>query len=558
MGYVHLILLFSEFITSILKLQKFKLKFHVLLSDNRVRMRSLNDVSIGKVLVGNRGIIANRALHALRKLNAVKPDCVLSRRERSAPWLLQTDLFERYHEVRGYSHVADLVELARSKNVKAEAFYPGYGFLSENPEAARAFEGAGITWIGPRPETLDLFGDKMASRDLAQRCGVNVIHGGRFESIEEGLTLALNIIRQKKAEAIAKQDNIPVKRALKIIGVISPEDWKQCPVRVKSVASGGGRAQAVIDDPGDFKAKVESVRSEAFRRTSNDVVFLERHIARTRHIEVQLIGDGENVRHFGCRNCTIQVPGKHQKLIEEAIHPNQSDLSKEEKKLIEDLIASALKIGKAVGLRGVATVEFLIDEDRNYFFLEVNPRIQVEVDPTETISSIRQGTWDNYYYRWLNLVEEQFKIAFGSDIFYEQEDIAFDGSAIEARIYSMDPATLYPYFSTITDYRPPKAVPRLVKVEDGGLSFAFGALPHQPRRLIDDYQMTDYDPMFGKITVWGGTRREAIDRLTESVKQFHIRGDVKTLNPLVLSILQSEKFMEGNGRIFTDFAKGFL
>ena len=534
------------------------LKFHPPFFDNKIDMRSSNDVNIGKVLIGNRGIIANRALHALRRLNAAKPDCVLSRRELKAPWLLQTDLFGKYHEVPGYSYINELVGLARSKNVRAEAFYPGYGFISENPQAARAFEQSGVAWVGPRPETLDLFGDKMASRDLAQRCGVNVIHGGRFKSVEEGHALALDIIRRKKAEVIAKQDNIPVEHALKIIGVISPEDWKQCPVRVKSVASGGGRAQAVIDEPDHFEAKVNSVRSEASRRTGNDVVFLERHIARTRHIEVQLIGDGENIRHFGCRNCTIQVPGKHQKLIEEAIHPNQSDLSKEEKRLIEDLIASALKIGKAVGLRGVATVEFLIDEDRNYFFLEVNPRIQVEVDPTETISSIRQGTYDDYYYRWLNLVEEQFKIAFGGGIFYEQEDIAFDGSAIEARIYSMDPATLYPYFSTITDYRPPKAVPRLVKVEDGGLSFAFGALPHQPRRLIDDYQMTDYDPMFGKITVWGGTRREAIGRLTESVKQFYLGGDVKTLNPLVLSILQSERFLEGDGRIFTDFAESFL
>ncbi len=471
---------------------------------------------VNPVFIANRGPIAYKAMRALHGLGVSKKQGPImpytakdipSAGLLGIPWFSNPDFPRWARPVSDYLNLQELLVLA--KTFEAKSLYPGFGFFAENPQAAKACEEKGITWVGPSSAVLELCADKARAKKLAFALGVPVIPG-TFEPVR------LENALQEAAR----------------IGY---------PVRIKSISAGGGRGQAVVSEPGQLKEAMQRIATMSQKLTGDDRVILEKHLEPTRHIEVQFISDGDKVLHFGARNCSIQIPGRYQKLMEKAVYPGQSGLSEKESQLIQNIIDVAVKFVKGVNYRGVGTFEVLVDKENNFYFMEVNPRIQVEHPVTEMVARVKG--------KEIDLIEEQFKLAAGLSLDYDQTDITFVGHSIQARIIAMDFDTFMPFATRLKCYKPPQLIPGKVRLEDGGLSYLFGE-----RGFRGEYPISmEYDPMFAQLIVWNEDRLGAMSELSKALINYRLRGKVKTSIPFIYGLLHNSLYGLGDEHIFTDF-----
>jgi acetyl-CoA carboxylase biotin carboxylase subunit len=358
----------------------------------------------------------------------------------------------------------------------ADAIHPGIGFLSENANFAEMVEEHGFAFIGPTADHIRVMGDKVAAKRAVTGAGLPVVPGsdGAVATVEE-------------ARALVRQ-----------IG---------CPVLIKATAGGGGKGMKVVNHIDEVDEQYRLARSESKAAFGNDEVYMEKYLARPRHIEVQLLADTHgNVVHFGERDCSIQR--RHQKVVEEAPSPA---LNKQER---EKVGALAARTAKLLGYRGVGTMEFLY-EDGNFYFIEMNTRLQVEHPITEAITGI-------------DLVREQIRVATGAPLGYTQEDITFEGHAIECRVNAEDPETFMPSPGKVTAYHPA-----------GGLGVRVDTA------LYAGYTVpSTYDSLVAKLIVYGATRNECLMRLRRSIEEFVIDG-IKTTLPLHQRIISQNEFIDG-------------
>ena len=430
-----------------------------------------------KVLIANRGEIALRVIRACKELN-IPTVAIHSEVDATTLYVKKADesCLVGPGPVAGYLNLYRIVDLAKQKG--ADAIHPGYGFLAENHEFAEACIENGITFIGPTPKAIKEMGDKILARQMMKRAGIQVVPG-----VEHGI----NSITE--AENIARE-----------IGY---------PVMLKASAGGGGRGLRLCRSQEDLHKYFDMARSESLKAFGKDDVYLEKYIEAPRHIEFQILADNYgNTVHLGERDCSIQR--RHQKLIEVAPSPfMDSDMRK---KMGEDAVRAA----KTVGYTNAGTVEFLVDKNKNYYFLEMNTRIQVEHTITEEITGI-------------DIVKEMIKIAAGEKLSVTQDNIEISGSAIECRINAEDPRNNFlPTTGRITAYYSP-----------GGFGVRIDGNVYRGY-VVPSY----YDSMLAKMTVWGRTWEEAVARTARSLDEFVIRG-VKTTIPFYRMILRDESFKKG-------------
>jgi pyruvate carboxylase len=445
-----------------------------------------------KILVANRGEIAIRAFRAAYELGA-KTVAVYPYEDRGSEHRLKADeayeIGERGHPVRTYLDPEAIV--AAAVQAGADAVYPGYGFLSENPALAEACARAGVTFIGPSVEVLELTGNKARAIAAAREAGVPTLQSVAPSTDADAL--------------IAAASALPY------------------PLFVKAVAGGGGRGMRRVDEPGEGNAKlreaVETCMREAEAAFGDPTVFIEQAVVEPRHIEVQILADGAgNVMHLFERDCSVQR--RHQKVVEIAPAPHLPV------ELRERMCADAVRFAKAIGYSCAGTVEFLLDPAGNYVFIEMNPRIQVEHTVTEEVTDV-------------DLVQSQMRIASGetlADLGLSQETVQLRGAALQCRITTEDPANGFrPDTGTITTYRSPGGAG--VRV-DGGTTFTGAEIsPH-------------FDSMLAKLTCRGRTFADAVKRARRAVAEFRIRG-VATNIPFLQALLDDPDFAAG--RITTSF-----
>lgn len=430
-----------------------------------------------KVLVANRGEIAVRVLRSCRELG-LKSVAVFSEGDENA-------LHTRYgneaicigpaEAAASYLNITAVIKAA--KKTGAEAIHPGYGFLSESAEFARAVEAEGMTFIGPTPETIALTGNKLEARRIAQEVGLPVLSG------------ADNPIAGEVPAGLAEQINYPI--------------------LIKAVAGGGGRGIRLARGPEEFEQMYQSARKEALAAFGNDTVYLERLVQSARHIEVQILGDGlGRTLCMGERECSIQR--RRQKLIEEAPAPNLPEEVRN--RLYED----AMRLAKALKYRSLGTIEFLMDQEQNYYFIEVNPRIQVEHPVTETVTRT-------------DLVGAQLQLALDGRLAYNQDQLSLQGWAIEARVLAEDPENGFlPAGGTIEYLKEP-----------GGPGVRVDSAIYAGMQVA-----TEYDSLLAKVIAWGEDRPHAIRRLERALDEFMI-GGVPTDLDFLIQILGSESFRGG-------------
>ncbi len=432
---------------------------------------------LNTVLIANRGEIAVRILRACHELG-IRTVAVFSEVDREALHVRYAD--EAYPlggpSARDSYLAADkILEIARRSG--ADAIHPGYGFLAERSDFAQGVRDAGLIWIGPPPAALGLMGDKTAARERMRAVGVPVIPGTDDPLDDEGL------------EAAAKQLGFPL--------------------LVKAAAGGGGKGMRVVHAPEDLSSSIASARREAKAAFGDDALYLEKRIQRARHIEFQLLADEfGNVVHLGERECSIQR--RHQKLLEESPSPFMDS------ELRAQMGQIAVQAAKAANYVSAGTVEFLIDQERNFYFLEMNPRLQVEHPVTESVTGI-------------DIVKEQLRIARGRKLRVAQDDIQLNGWAIECRINAEDPfEDFIPSIGQVTALTLPTGPG--VRVDSG---------------LYEGQEITPYyDSLVSKLVCWGETRGEAILRMRRALEEYRIMG-VKTTIPFHQRILDSHRFMGG-------------
>lgn len=428
-----------------------------------------------KILVANRGEIAVRVIRTCMELG-IKTVAVYSKADKGA---LHTQLADESICIGSgpgqdsYLNMERLITVA--KETKADAIHPGYGFLSENVEFVRVCADNEITFIGPSVDAMSKMGAKDIALETVKRNGVPTVSGSN------------GIVPTKDdAEQVAKEIGFPV--------------------MVKAVAGGGGKGMRLAQEENELERAFEQARSEAEKSFGNPDVFIEQYIRNPRHVEVQVLADQHgNVVHFGERDCSIQR--RHQKLVEEAPSPA---VSKELRKKIGD---SAVGAAKSVDYEGVGTVEFLMDQDGEFYFMEMNTRIQVEHPVTEMITNV-------------DLVKEQIRVAAGEALGYDQEDIEMSGWAIECRVNAEDPVNAFqPTPGTIQSFMVPGGYH--VRVDTGVFSGA----------VIPPY----YDSMVAKIIVKGASREEAIMRMKRALQETEIKG-VATTIPFQLQLFDDPRF----------------
>ena len=438
-----------------------------------------------RVLIANRGEIAVRVIRTCRRLGIETVLTVADADADSVP----ARLADKTIAIGSYLDVDEVVGAAAAAG--AGAIHPGYGFLSENPRLARACEAAGIVFIGPGADVLEAAGDKLAARKHAVAAGLPVLPGG--------------LVRAEAAGAGA---------AGEIAGRIG------YPVLVKAAGGGGGRGLRVVRDPADLAGAVAVGSAEAQAAFGDGRVYLERYVSPARHVEVQLLGDGENVIHLGDRDCSVQR--RYQKLIEEAPAPRLGET------LRVGMRAAAVAFGQHLKYQGLGTVEFLVDAARSEFwFLEVNARIQVEHPVTEAVTG-------------LDLVAEQIAVAEGRRLGLSQASVRLDGHAIECRINAEDPAA---------GFRPsPGRVTSAVFPAGPGIRVdthiqAGSAVPPQ------------YDSLLAKLVVSGASRAEALGRLRGALARCEIGGVATTL-PVHAALAADDEFAAGG--VGTDYLARWL
>ncbi len=435
-----------------------------------------------KILIANRGEIAVRIIRACREMGlptvAVYSDCDRTARHvREADQALHIGPSEA---ARSYLRIDAIIDAARRSG--ADAVHPGYGFLAENAAFASACRDARLTFIGPSPEAIALMGSKTAARDVARQAGVPVVPG-TGKPLDEHLS------------------DGEMARMAEDIGF---------PLLVKAVAGGGGKGMRTVDDPASLRSAIQSARSEARSSFGDSSIYLERRLGRPRHIEIQLLGDEHGtIVPFVERECSIQR--RHQKVVEEspsiAVTPD----------VRRRIAAAAAAVARKVNYSSAGTIEFLLDEDGAFYFLEMNTRLQVEHPVTEMVTST-------------DLVQWQIRIARGEKLDLDP-DLALDanGHAIECRIYAEDPDLGFmPSPGVIRGLRPASG-PGVR--DDGGVSVGY-TVP------------VFYDSMIAKLVAWGGSRRDAIDRMSRALREYEVLG-IRTTIPFFVWLMRQPDYVAG-------------
>jgi acetyl-CoA carboxylase biotin carboxylase subunit len=446
-------------------------------------------MTLRKVLVANRGEIAVRIIRACRE-EGIATVAVYSEVDRDSLHVLMAD--EAYPigpapSTESYLVIDKLVSVARASG--ADAVHPGYGFLAERAEFAEACAAAGLTFVGPPPEAIRSMGDKTAARRLAREQQVPMVPG--------------------TMDALASDD-----AARETAGRIG------YPVMVKAAMGGGGKGMRVVRSERELASALALARSEAAAAFGDGSVYLERYVNEPRHIEVQVLADARGgIVHLGERECSIQR--RHQKLIEE------SPSSVVDAAFRARLGEAACRLARAAGYVNAGTVEFLVDADRNFYFLEMNTRLQVEHPVTEMVTGI-------------DVVREQLRIAAGEPLGYGQGDVTWRGSAIECRINAEDPfGGWLPSPGRITGLRP-----------------AGGPWVRDDCGVYEGYTVPRfYDTLIAKLIVWGADREKAIARMLRALGEYHVAG-VRTTIPMLARIIGHDAFR--SGRISTDFLERAL
>jgi acetyl-CoA carboxylase biotin carboxylase subunit len=445
----------------------------------------------GKVLVANRGEIAVRIIRALREAG-IATVAVFSDADRASLAVQMAD--EAAHlgpaaARESYLSIEKIVDAARRHG--AEAIHPGYGFLSENAEFAEACQAAGIVFIGPPAAAIRRMGSKTEARKLAIAAGAPVVPGTESAVSDLG-----------EARKIA--------------------DGLGYPVLVKAAAGGGGKGMRRVDREAELEAAIRDASSEASRAFGSEEVYLEKLVLEPRHIEIQVLGDQHgHLIHLGERECSIQR--RHQKVIEECPSPVMAEFPELRSRMGE----AALKIARAAEYSNAGTLEFLVDRDRNFYFLEMNTRLQVEHPVTELVTG-------------LDLVQWQLRIAAGERLTVTQEDVSWSGCAIECRIYAEDPDNQF--------LPSPGRITRLEEPSGPGIRLDSGVYEGWVVPM-------EYDPLLAKLAVWGSSREAAIARMRRALQEYKI-GGIRTSRAFFSEILDDECFRAG--QLSTAFLEQFF
>jgi acetyl-CoA carboxylase, biotin carboxylase subunit len=429
-----------------------------------------------KVLIANRGEIALRIHRACREMG-IRTVAVHSTADADAMHVRLADesvCIGPPPSRDSYLNMAAIISAATITG--ADAIHPGIGFLSENATFAQMVEEHGITFIGPSPEHLTLMGDKVQAKDAAKRFGIPIVPGSEGE-----------INGEVEAKRIAAETGYPV--------------------LIKAAAGGGGKGMRVANSEAELMAAYSMARSEAKASFGNDAVYMEKYLSHPRHIEIQIIGDSQgNVVHLGERDCSLQR--RHQKVLEEAPSPA---LNAEQRARIGKVAVDAMK---TMGYKSVGTIEFLF-QDGEFYFIEMNTRLQIEHPVTEMITGI-------------DLVREQIRVASGAPLSFTQEDVVINGHAIECRINAEDPETFLPSPGRITDFH-----------AAGGLGVRVDSALYSGYRVPPNY-----DSLIAKLVVHGRTRNECLMRLRRALEEMVI-GGVKTNTPLHSRLIAAPDFING-------------
>jgi acetyl-CoA carboxylase biotin carboxylase subunit len=432
-----------------------------------------------KVLVANRGEIAVRIIKACQEMG-IKTVAVYSEADRHSPHVELADESINLGDPtpsESYLNIAKIIKSAI--NAKAEAIHPGYGFLAENPDFAKACVDSGITFIGPTPEVIRLMGDKIEAKKTIAQAKVPVIPG--YHGVKQDLPTLL-----KEGEKIG------------------------FPLLVKATAGGGGKGMRIVHSQSELEQSIESAKREAKSAFGNDSVFLEQYIDKPRHIEFQILADEHgNVIHLFERECSIQR--RHQKIIEETPSPALTPA------LRETMGQAAVAAAKTVGYTNAGTIEFMVDGKRNFYFMEMNTRLQVEHPITEATTGV-------------DLVKWQLRIASGMPLTLKQSDITQRGHALECRIYAEDPSNGFlPSIGTLEKVEIPIG-PNIRN--DTGVETEFSVSPY-------------YDPMLAKLTVSSETRTESIEKMRWALSHYVVLG-VTTNISFLKKVLEHPEFLKGN------------
>jgi acetyl-CoA carboxylase biotin carboxylase subunit len=447
-----------------------------------------------KVLIANRGEIAVRVMRACREMG-IRTVAVFSEVDRASLHVRYAD--EAYPigpapSTESYLRIDRIIDVAQ--RCGADAVHPGYGFLAENPEFARACQQAGVVFIGPPVAAMELMGSKTASRRVLIEAGVPVVPG-----------------TDRDLESYSE-----VEQAAASIGF---------PVMLKASAGGGGKGLRLVSSPQELESAYGTARSEAQNAFNDPSVYVEKYIEHPRHVEIQILGDLHgNLVHLGERECSLQR--RHQKVMEECPSPLMDDV------LRGRMGETAVRVGKLAGYANAGTVEFLVDRERNFYFLETNTRLQVEHPVTEIVVGI-------------DLVKEQLRIAAGEVLRIRQEDVEMRGAAIECRIYAEDPSNnFFPCPGTISRLQAPRGPG--VRTDSG---------------VYEGWTVPlEYDPLLAKLVAWGGDRQEAIARLRRALDEYEVFG-IETTIPFFRRVLDHPAFLAGEidtGFIDRALAEGTL
>jgi acetyl-CoA carboxylase biotin carboxylase subunit len=416
-----------------------------------------------KILIANRGEIALRVMRSAKEMG-IATVAVYSEADRNAPFVRYADeavCIGPPPSNQSYLLGNKIIEVCKQLGV--DGIHPGYGFLSENAGFARAVKAAGITLIGPSPEAMEVMGDKLSAKGAAKKYNIPMVPGteGAVSDVEEAKRVALEV---------------------------------GLPILIKASAGGGGKGMRIVENIEELAEQMERAISEALSSFGDGSVFIERYVAGPRHIEIQVLADNHgNVVHLFERECSIQR--RHQKVVEEA---PSAILTPE---LRAAMGKSACDVARSCNYSGAGTVEFLVDENRNYYFLEMNTRLQVEHPVSELITGV-------------DLVKEQIKVARGEKLSFTQDDLHINGHALEIRVYAEDPANNFlPDIGRLTTYRRPTGPG--VRVDDG----------FEEGMDIPIY----YDPMIAKLITHGKDRNEAIARMVRAIDEYEITGCQTTL-----------------------------
>ncbi|MEM8907516.1 MAG: acetyl-CoA carboxylase biotin carboxylase subunit [Bacteroidota bacterium] len=442
-----------------------------------------------KILVANRGEIALRVMRSARKMG-IKTVAVYSEIDRNAPHVRFADeayLLGPAPSNQSYLRIDKIIEVALQSG--ADAIHPGYGFLSENAIFAEQVTQAGLIFIGPRPHAIKVMGSKLAAKDAVKAYDIPMVPGidRAIDDVEEAIAIAQRI---------------------------------GFPILIKASAGGGGKGMRIVEEAADLPEQMQRAISEATSAFGDGAVFIEKYIGSPRHIEIQVLADQHgNTVHLFERECSIQR--RHQKVVEEA---PSAVLSPD---LRAAMGADAVKVAQACDYIGAGTVEFLLDENHNYYFLEMNTRLQVEHPVTELISDI-------------DLVEQQIRVARGEQLAFRQSDLSITGHALELRVYAEDPANQFlPSVGVLERYQIPEG--EGIRVDDG----------YVEGMEIPIY----YDPMIAKLITYAPSRMEAIAKMITAIQDYKIEG-IQTTLPFGHFVCEHEAFISGN--FDTHFVKRYF